>query len=55
MKGIVLATFASVAFWTTAVFAWSVSQHAEVAARVCALILLPCAVVAVQTARKAGR
>lgn len=55
MRGHFLAFFASLAFWATACFAYSVSQHAEVASRVFALILLPCAVVAVQTARKAGR
>lgn len=52
MKGHMLAFFAALAFWSTAGFAYSVSQHAEVASRVFAIILLPCAVVAVLTARK---
>lgn len=52
MKGHVLALSAGIAFWSTAAFAYSVSQHAEFASRVCALILLPCAVIAVLTARK---
>lgn len=54
MRGHFLALFASLAFWALCAFTVSVIQGSAVGARVMALILLPCAVVAILTARKAS-
>lgn len=54
MRGIVLAVAVCLTFYFLAGLAFALSQHSEMGARYMALVLLPCAVVAV-TAHRAGR
>lgn len=51
MRGIVLCVAVCLTFYFLAGLCYALSQHSEVGARYMALVLLPCAVIAVTTAR----